>query len=306
MKRFYTLAGAAFIVVSLAPGHAMAQSDALTREVTIEYSGQLTEAVEANSRLLPSNTMFTGSTASSSGFSQAPIASDLPAYPVQPGDPFKLTVTTQLPTLESLQQSGLTPNADGIYQFAVASGPLGANNLASDASITSIEVSEPFGVNVDGTGARFFVEYDSATDTYGPGQQIQDTVEFARVAGLEVPTYEYDAASDSYRVCGGTQAPACSGGTTGLADLVSNSANEPRFSAERRTFGQSEPVATFGSREPESQGFFDLIFGGSWNFISSGGTSGGTPVPAPPMTILFGLAAAAVLGRRKWSIKRAR
>jgi len=33
------------------------------------------------------------------------------------------------------------------------------------------------------------------------------------------------------------------------------------------------------------------------------GSSSGTPVPAPPMTILFGLAAAAVLGRRKFKVK---
>jgi hypothetical protein len=34
-------------------------------------------------------------------------------------------------------------------------------------------------------------------------------------------------------------------------------------------------------------------------------STGGTPVPAPPMTILFGIAAAAVLGRRKFNVKKA-
>jgi len=29
-------------------------------------------------------------------------------------------------------------------------------------------------------------------------------------------------------------------------------------------------------------------------------SSSGTPVPAPPMMILFGLGAAAIFGRRKW------
>ncbi|TNE33857.1 MAG: PEP-CTERM sorting domain-containing protein, partial [Alphaproteobacteria bacterium] len=35
-----------------------------------------------------------------------------------------------------------------------------------------------------------------------------------------------------------------------------------------------------------------------------GGTSSGTDVPAPPMTILFGAAAAAILGRRKFKIRK--
>ncbi|MDA7787873.1 PEP-CTERM sorting domain-containing protein [Sphingomonadaceae bacterium] len=301
----YQLALAGLGLSIAVTGQALAQDQLPTREATIEYSGQLTESVEANSRLVSDDVIFTGSTGSS-GMISSPLASDLPAYPVQPGDPFTLTVTTQLPTLEALQQSGIVPDSNGIFQFAVESGPLGSNSLSdlAGASITSIEVSEPFGVNVDGAGARFFVEYDPATDTYSPGQRIGDTNEFGRISGVEVPTYQYDAASDSYSVCGGTQGPTCSGGTVALAELVSQGANQPRFSAERGAFGQGNPVETFGTREPETRGFFDLIFGGSWTFSDSGSGSGGaTPVPAPPMMILFGLAVAAVLGRRKWSAK---
>ncbi|MDC0886809.1 hypothetical protein OAS19_03355 [Altererythrobacter sp.] len=33
-------------------------------------------------------------------------------------------------------------------------------------------------------------------------------------------------------------------------------------------------------------------------------TSSGNQVPAPPMTILFGVAAAAILGRRKLKVKK--
>ncbi len=35
-----------------------------------------------------------------------------------------------------------------------------------------------------------------------------------------------------------------------------------------------------------------------------GTTNGGTQVPAPPMMILFGMGAAAILGRRKFKAKK--
>ncbi|MEZ5693751.1 MAG: PEP-CTERM sorting domain-containing protein [Altererythrobacter sp.] len=38
--------------------------------------------------------------------------------------------------------------------------------------------------------------------------------------------------------------------------------------------------------------------------MTTSGTTSGTQVPAPPMMILFGLGAAAVLGRRKFLPKK--
>lgn len=290
-----------FIAAQL-PAALHAQEAALTRDVTLEYVGQLSESVETRSRRVTGDPVFGGAT-STSGIVSRPLASDLPAYPIQPGDEFKLTLKGQLPTLAALEQSGAAPDLDGIYRFRVSTG-FGE----SAGSISSIEVSEPFRADLATTSVSFQVEFDPQTNTYSGGVLRTDVRRFAGVQGLEVPTYEYDAASDSYRVCGGSGATACSTGVVPLTSIASSSLESGDLSSvQARIPGGIEVQST---RNPDERGFFDLLFDGIFDLFvgepAAPGTGQGIPVPAPPMIVLFGLASFGVLfGRRFGATPRA-
>ncbi|MDE1467577.1 PEP-CTERM sorting domain-containing protein [Aurantiacibacter sp. D1-12] len=267
----------ALMSFALLPGQVRAETVPLSQQITITYDATVIQNAEDNLRVRLADGTLTDYTG------------PLPDYPLQVGDSFTFTATAQVPTQEFYDNFYAGPIAeDGIYEFAVSSLDPGTDPVTG--YIESFSVSTPLQPTLNfgqPTVARVGLVYDYNTDTY----YIDPDSSFNSGA-YGGPGYIYDAASGTYVPC------------SGATGCTPSAAYDPVIFGLNGLQGTGSvgalniPVYSTDPFSAEGQGFFDLLFSGSWS-LPTYSASSGTPVPAPGMLVLFGLGAFGAFRLRK-------
>lgn len=204
-----------------------------------------------------------------------PWTGPLPDFPYVAGD--------QISVSFNAVPGSATQSADGLYRYTLF-GPAQTISGSNTARVGAVDVSGP----ITGGGAinGLTLTYNAATGAYGletgPNGYVMST--------FDGPGYRYDPAAGSLALTSTTRDPRapCSDQNVGCFNITGN-----------LTGGAVNRAPVFAD-DGSLWGFFSMLFSGSWfaNGQQVGG-GGATDVPEPGQLGLFGLAALAVMARRR-------
>jgi PEP-CTERM motif len=279
------------------PAPAMAQTPPpISRTIPLTFTGVVTNDVTHSIMIRQPNG------------ASVPFTGPVPDYPYKVGDPVTISFNATVPTQAYYAPGGPYRGqlaADGLYRINVGGQSVPGSGFTPAAggvgAISNPDVSGPISPNANNrpTSVRMTIVYDANADSY--------SLEFPNgswsVYDVTGPSYSYDPATGA--LAGG--AIACPGGTG--SGCNENNPGGFVLTGDGTSASARVPIFTPANPTPNSfiAGLFDLIFSGSWNlptFGGSGGTSsgssgGGTQIPEPSMMFLFGGGALALLGRRR-------
>ena len=279
MRKSMNIMFGAMLAMAVAPAAAQSAVPEGYTEIPVEFSGTVTSSITEAVMIRNPDGSF------------SPYSGPVPDYPFDVGDPITIGFTAIVPTGESIAAGIVPESADGIYSFQIGPRPEQLADFPGTASYTDLQgnggIAGTGGFSTDG---GLNIIYDANTDSYliDPSEVFRTGDSFG-IGFFDVPVLAYDAADGSLSVAqyldffdNSTLAWSGTGDTTG------------RLLAPVLNFNGVDYLGTSNS----PTGPQDIVFSGSWNLPLFGSSSGPTPVPAPPMMVLFGLAALAVLRRK--------
>jgi hypothetical protein len=220
-----------------------------------------------------------------------PYTGPVPDYPLDTGDTFTLSFDAVVPSAQAIADGFVPLSADGIYRFEIGP-PTPLDNFREFAAVTNVSGTGGIGPDPDDAsisgrpfGGGLVIVYDSIADSYSLDSTSEDGFAFG-INNLDGPLLAYDQVSNLF--------------TTSLfSAAIPESASSPFFGFNGNSAAQGTFLSGVYQPGTPSGGYlFDVDIDGGWN-LPLFGASDPVPVPAPPMMILFGLAAAVMLGRRK-------
>ncbi len=270
------------MAVALAmPAAVLSQSAPISRTIPVTFSG-VVSSTAADTILVrqPDGSLST-------------FTGPLPDLAYAKGDPVTISFNATLPT-KAFYDSGLYQGqiaADGIYRITLASQPYIGSSIGGIGVSTPADVSGPINPTDNfgqPTNTRMTIVYDYNADSYS----IEGGGNFASGA-YSSPGYIYDAASGSYVACSNSQSCRVSAQIDPIISSIGAGAGNSATTVQSGNFRiiSTDPSSGTGT------GFFSWLFSGSWNLPQF--TGGATQVPEPGTLLLFGIASAAVAGRRR-------
>lgn len=270
---------AAVLAYAVIPASAFAQTAPTSKTITLTYTGVVTANGTDSIRIRQADGSY------------VPYTGPVPDLPYMKGDQVTISFNATVPT-KAFYDSGTYQGqvaADGIYRFRLTTLPTGSGSTLGYAGPSDVSGPISYSPNYgEPPYTGMSVVYDYNTDTYsidGGGNYF--------ATNLWGPGYAFDPAGNIV---------ACQTSTCAPAQYDYNS-----FSLRGSADGSTISANNIGIYDPVSgsnrQGLWDLVFSGSWNLPSYGGT---TQVPEPGMLALFGAAAMVpVLRRRKLALRAA-
>jgi hypothetical protein len=220
-----------------------------------------------------------------------PYTGPAPDYPLDTGDTFTLSFDAVIPNAQAIADGFVPLSADGIYRFEIGP-PTPQDNFREFAAVTNVSGTGGIGPDPDDAsisgrpfGAGLVIVYDAIADSYSLDSTSEDGFAFG-INNLDGPLLVYDQVSNLFM-------------TSLFSAAIPASSSSPFLGFNGNSAAQGTFLSGVYQPGTPSGGYlFDVDIDGGWN-LPFFGASDPVPVPAPPMLILFGLAAAGVLGRRK-------
>ncbi len=283
-----------FAVALVVPTTAWAQAPAISRTITVTFTGIVANDIGNAIYIRQSNGTLT------------PYTGPVPTLPYAQGQPISISYQAVVPTAAYYTSPAYTGAvaADGVYRFTVTNPQYsggGAPDGIGDATVPSITAGILTNANPTApTNVTQTIVYNANTDSYfleGSGGFVS-----GRYSG---PGFTYDRETYDLQPC--AAGSACGNPRNGNKfDLTGNAAGDG-ISAGK--------IGIFNPMFTQITAFFDLVFSGSWSlpqFSSSGsggsgsgsgsgggGTGGAIQVPEPGAMGLFGGAFAILPFRRR-------
>ena len=214
----------------------------------------------------------------------------VPDYPFDTGDTITIGFDAIVPSSQAIANGLVPQSSDGIYRFQIGPRPEELGNFPGTASFNNFQGNSGISdIGEYATDGGLTIVYDANTDSYAidPGQAVPSGDTFS-IGSFDIPVLTFDTQTSLVSVLLNSQLLGVDA-TTGI--WSGNGATTGRIPVGVANFNGTDFVGTTGSAVSQ------ITFSGGWN-LPIFGSSDPVEVPAPPMLVLFGLAAFALLRRR--------
>lgn len=256
-----------------------AQTAPQSRTIPVTFTGVVTNEITDTIKIRqPDGTLST-------------FTGPIPDYPYKKGDTVTISFNTQMPTKAYYDAYTGQQSSDGIYRIRVQGRSSGSTQTFGQ--VNNVDISGPAKLSgFDGFGiGNFFIVYNSRSDTYSLDFGNTDW----SIGPVDFPTYNFDVPSGQLT----PRATSCFG------PICESTGNGIRGNASSAAVNLIPVIRDPGFGESIG-GFFDILFGGSWNLPQFNSNPGDpVDVPEPASILFFGAGAAGLAWRRRRALKSA-